>query len=86
MNLDRLISSEIPITHELMAATLGVRREAVTLATCRLQAEGLIACSRGRIRLLDRERIEARACECYQALNREIARLLPPTAPAARVA
>jgi len=77
MDLDRLISSEIPVTHELMAATLGVRREAVTLATGRLQADGLIACSRGRIQVLERRQLEARACECYRALNKEVARVLP---------
>lgn len=77
MDLDRLISSEIPVTHELMAATLGVRREAVTLATCRLQADGLISCSRGRIQVLERKKLEARACECYRDLNKEVARMLP---------
>lgn len=86
MSLDRLISTEVPVTHELMAATLGVRREAVTLATCRLQSEGLITCSRGRISLLDRAKVEARSCECYRALNKEVARLLPLGAPSARVA
>ena len=42
MSLDRLISNEIPVTHELLSSALGVRREAVTLATCRLDAEGVI--------------------------------------------
>ncbi len=77
MSLDRLISPEIPVTHEVLSSALGVRREAVTLATCRLQAEGIIGHSRGRITVLDRKRLERRACECYAALTAETLRLLP---------
>ena len=86
MNLDRLMSAEIPVTHELMAATLGVRREAVTLATCRLQSEGLIASSRGRIVVIDRKKLEAHSCECYLALGKEVNRLLNLGAAHAMVA
>ena len=80
LSLDQLISSEIPVTHELMATTLGVRREAVTLAMSRLNAEGLIRCTRGRVTVADRKRLAARACECYPVLRRETERLLPPAA------
>ena len=38
MSMDRLGSRDIPVTHEVLAGALGVRREAVTLAASRLLA------------------------------------------------
>ncbi|MGK2952372.1 MAG: Crp/Fnr family transcriptional regulator, partial [Thiobacillus sp.] len=46
-SLDRLRDSEVAVTQELIASMLGVRRESVTEAAGRLQAAGLIRCSRG---------------------------------------
>jgi Mn-dependent DtxR family transcriptional regulator len=57
---------------------LGVRREGVTEAAGKLQAEGLVEYSRGRITVLDRKRLETRVCECYAVVKREYDRLLPP--------
>jgi CRP-like cAMP-binding protein len=74
--LDRLDSSEVLMTQELIANMLGVRREGVTEAAGKLQAEGLIEYRRGRIRVLDRHRLEARVCECYSVVKREYDRLL----------
>jgi len=77
--LDRLAGSEVRMTQELIANMLGVRREGVTEAAGKLQAEGLIEYSRGRIRVLDRPGLEARVCECYAVVKREYQRLLPYT-------
>jgi Mn-dependent DtxR family transcriptional regulator len=71
------------MTQELIANMLGVRREGVTEAAGRLQADGLIEYSRGRIRVLDRRRLEARVCECYAVVRREYERLLPEAKAAA---
>ena len=76
--LDRLVSDEVRMTQELIANMLGVRREGVTEAAGKLQADGLIEYSRGRIHVVDRPRLEARVCECYAVVKREYARLLPP--------
>jgi CRP-like cAMP-binding protein len=76
--LDRLSSNELTITQELIADMLGVRREGVSEAAGKLQQAGLIHCSRGRIAVLDRPRLEARACECYTIVKREYDRLLHP--------
>ena len=76
--LDRLASDEVRMTQELIANMLGVRREGVTEAAGKLQADGLIEYSRGRIRVVDRPRLETRVCECYAVVKREYARLLPP--------
>jgi Mn-dependent DtxR family transcriptional regulator len=50
-----------------MSTLLGVRRESVTAAARRLQQAGVIRCRRGHITVLDRHRLEQRACECYLA-------------------
>ena len=81
--LDRLASDEVRMTQELIANMLGVRREGVTEAAGRLQTDGLIEYSRGRIRVLDRRRLEARVCECYAVVKREYERLLPQAKAAA---
>ena len=65
------------MTQELIANMLGVRREGVTEAAGKLQAVGLIQYSRGQITVLDRPRLEARACECYAVVKKEFDRLLP---------
>jgi CRP-like cAMP-binding protein len=78
--LDRLSSSEVRMTQELIANMLGVRREGVTEAAGKLQSDGLIEYSRGRIRVLDRARLEASVCECYAVVKREYDRLLPELA------
>jgi CRP-like cAMP-binding protein len=75
--LDRLASNELRMTQELIANMLGVRREGVTGAAGRLQAQGLIEYRRGRIVVLDRPRLESRVCECYAVVKREYDRLLP---------
>jgi CRP-like cAMP-binding protein len=76
LSLDRLPSNELVMTQQLIANMLGVRREGVTEAAGRLQADGLIDYSRGRINVLDRARLEQRACECYGVVRRESDRLL----------
>jgi CRP-like cAMP-binding protein len=77
LSLDRLPANELVMTQELIANMLGVRREGVTEAAGKLQAEGLIEYSRGRITVLDREHLEARVCECYAVVKKEYDRLLP---------
>jgi Mn-dependent DtxR family transcriptional regulator len=76
LSLDRLSSSnDLTMTQELIANMLGVRREGVTEAAGKLQAEGLIHYSRGKITVLDRTKLEARVCECYAVVKRESDRL-----------
>src|SRR6266478_4740968 len=76
LSLDRLPTNELTMTQELIANMLGVRREGVTEAAGKLQAEGLIHYSRGKISVLDRPMLEARVCECYAVVKREYGRLL----------
>jgi CRP-like cAMP-binding protein len=75
--IDRLDSNELTMTQELISNILGVRREGVTEAAGKLQQAGLIGYRRGHFTVLDRQGLEARACECYQVVKTEFARLLP---------
>jgi CRP-like cAMP-binding protein len=77
LSLDRLPGNELVMTQELIANMLGVRREGVTEAAGKLQDEGMIRYSRGHITVLDREKLEARVCECYAVVKKEYDRLLP---------
>ncbi|MDF1485584.1 Crp/Fnr family transcriptional regulator [Ramlibacter sp. H39-3-26] len=83
LSLDRLHSSELAMTQELIANMLGVRREGVTEAAGRLQEAGLIRYRRGHITVLDRLGLERRSCECYAVVKKEYDRLLPPQTPIA---
>lgn len=80
-NLDRVQGNCLQMTQEVLASKLGVRRESVTLVALALQREGLIRYARGRIEVLDRQGLEAKACECYAVVKLECDRLLPPAAP-----
>ena len=79
--LDRMDSGELVITQELIASTLGVRREGITDAAGRLQRAGYIRYRRGHITVADRSGLESHACECYAVVKRECGRLLAWTQP-----
>src|SRR5262249_44778159 len=67
---DRLESNTIKLTHEFLSQMLGVRRTTVTVVANMLQQAGLIRYHRGHIEIVDRRGLEARACECYEAIRR----------------
>jgi CRP-like cAMP-binding protein len=77
---DRVDSDELIMTQEFIANMLGGRRETVTVAAGRLQDAGLIHYSRGRLRIVNRKRLEETVCECYKAVTVECHRLLAPGA------
>jgi CRP-like cAMP-binding protein len=77
LSLDRLGSSVLSMTQELIANMLGVRREGVIEAAGKLQDAGLIHYRRGTITVVDRPGLEARVCECYRVVKTEFDRLLP---------
>ncbi|MHB1092612.1 Crp/Fnr family transcriptional regulator [Thiobacillus sp.] len=79
LSFDRLPSNELVVTQEMIANMLGVRRESVTEAAGNVQRAGLIEYTRGRITVIDRPGLEARACECYAVVRKELDRLLPET-------
>jgi CRP-like cAMP-binding protein len=74
---DRLQSNTIQLTHEFLSQMLGVRRTTVTVVANSLQLAGLIRYHRGQIEIVDREGLEARACECYEAIRRQLDQVAP---------
>ncbi|MEO8384634.1 MAG: Crp/Fnr family transcriptional regulator [Betaproteobacteria bacterium] len=81
LSLDRLPTTTLTMTQELISNMLGVRREGVTEAAGHLQRAGLIHYSRGRIDVLDRPGLEHAVCECYAVVKRESDRLLADIGP-----
>jgi CRP-like cAMP-binding protein len=73
---DRAGSDTVTLTQELLAEMLGVRRTSVTEVAGKIQDQGLIAYSRGVIKILDRPRLERMSCECYQTLVAQEATLI----------
>lgn len=73
---DRVEGDELAVTQQTIANMLGVRREGITEAAGKLQEAGLIRQRRGHITVLDREGLEARACECYGVIRGEFNRLI----------
>jgi len=74
---DQMPTDELDITQARIARLLGVRRVGVSEAAGSLQAAGIIRYVRGHILLLDRRKLEARACACHAVIEREFERLCP---------
>jgi CRP-like cAMP-binding protein len=72
MSADGIQNEEVAITHEYLATMLGVRRPGVTEAALKLQEDGLIHYRRGGTTIIDRRRLEERACECYHVVKNTI--------------
>lgn len=83
---DRIGTAELPVTHELLADMLGVRRAYLTEVLGRMQREGLIGIGHGRITLPDRARAEAGACECHATVRRHFEEVMGAVyAPGGRI-
>ncbi len=72
MSADRVASNSLPLTQDLLAQMLGTRRSSVTVAAGVLQSAGLIAHTRGDVRIINRRRLEEAACECYSLMERQL--------------
>jgi CRP-like cAMP-binding protein len=73
---DRAGADTLDLTQEFLADMIGCPRTSVSSVAARVQREGVISYSRGRVRILDRAGLERLSCECYRALRREIERYL----------
>lgn len=73
---DRLDQTIMPITHDMLAMNLGVRRAGVTQLLGLLQKAGIITIRRGMCEIIDRPSLERRACECYGIIAAEYRSLL----------
>ncbi len=77
MSSDFMETRLIRLTQEYLAEMLGVGRPAVTIAAGILQRSGLITYSRGRVEIVDRERLGKVACECYGIIRHAYEKVYP---------
>ena len=73
MTADRVGSPDFTLTHDFLSIMLGVRRAGVSEAADALQKTGAITYRRGRVTVLDRDLLNATACECYEACKHAFA-------------
>jgi CRP-like cAMP-binding protein len=73
---DRARSDYLALTQASLAHMLGSQRTGVTAAATALQRGGLINYRRGKIKISDGRGLEAKSCECYGMITREIEQYL----------
>jgi CRP-like cAMP-binding protein len=66
----------LAFTHLFLSHMLGVRRSSVSVAASELRAKGLIAYTRKRIDITDRDGLAEHACECYRIVRSTYDRLI----------
>jgi CRP-like cAMP-binding protein len=69
MTSDRVGTETLSVTHDFLSAMLGTDRVSVTERAVLLQDSGAIQYSRGKLRILNRRKLESSACECYRAIR-----------------
>jgi CRP-like cAMP-binding protein len=67
---DRMATDQLPITHEDLAGMIGARRPTVTARANELRRKGIIDYERGRLKILDRIRLQSTTCSCYKTFGR----------------
>jgi CRP-like cAMP-binding protein len=72
MSQDRLHLDKLPLTQEFLSQMLGTRRSSVSVSAGILQKAGLISYTRGTVTILNRQRLEDSACECYGIVRRQL--------------
>jgi CRP-like cAMP-binding protein len=70
---DRVAGNQLPVTHDLLAMMLGVRRAGVSEALAALEAKGVVAKSRGALKIVSLDALKANACECYKIIDERFA-------------
>jgi CRP-like cAMP-binding protein len=72
MSQDRVGSDKLPLTQEFLAHMLGTRRSSVTVAAGALQKSKLITYTRGSVTILNRQKLEGAACDCYGIVQQQL--------------
>ena len=76
MSQDRAADARVRLTQQYLATMLGVQRTTVTEALGELADKGLIRRGRGYVEILDRGRLESLVCECYEAVQENLQRVV----------
>jgi CRP-like cAMP-binding protein len=69
---DRVRLDSLPLTHDLLSEMVGSRRATVTVCAGVLQKDGIIKYTRGKVRVLKRDKLQENACECYEVVREQL--------------
>ena len=69
MAQDRVDSALVAMTHDFLATMLGTNRPTVSYAAAILQKRKSIEYIRGGVKIVNRKKLEASACECYGVIQ-----------------
>jgi CRP-like cAMP-binding protein len=70
---ERSNNRHLTLTQEFIAHMLGVQRTSVGMIATTMQNDGMIRYRRGKVEILDFERMRNSACECYFVVSNEMA-------------
>ena len=73
---ERSSQKHLVLTQEFLAHMLGVQRTSIGLIANGLQKKGIIRYSRGKVEILDEDRLRRSACECYFIVRDEYEKFL----------
>ncbi len=68
---ERSNNRHLKLTQEFLAHMLGVQRTSIGMIANSIQRTGAIRYARGRVEIIDLERIRASACDCYRIIREE---------------
>jgi CRP-like cAMP-binding protein len=71
-------SEGLPLTQEMLAQMIGVRRNAVSIVAHGFQQAGILRYSRGHIEITDIEGLRKASCECYATVKAHAEQLVGP--------
>ncbi len=71
MSHERIGSKTLPLTQEFLSQMLGTRRSTVSVAASLLQKAGMISYTRGNVTILNKAKLEAAACDCYEIIRQQ---------------
>ncbi|HEU4509338.1 MAG TPA: Crp/Fnr family transcriptional regulator [Pyrinomonadaceae bacterium] len=81
---DRASDEAFPLTHEYLSLMLGTRRATVSSIAHDLKEQGIIAYTRGKMRVTNRERLEACSCDCYRLIKEQMSHTFNHDRPVAQ--
>jgi CRP-like cAMP-binding protein len=71
-----LAGDDLPITHDYLAAMIGVRRTTVSEIANLMQENGVISYVRGRVHIANADILKKQSCECHEAVRENYEDLL----------
>jgi CRP-like cAMP-binding protein len=77
MASDSLDSADLPLTTQVLAALLGIRRASASECITELGKQNLVVKRRGSIHIVNRQALSETACDCYDIARREYDRVIP---------